>query len=73
VRRFGVPAAVGLVSDGIQRTARYAGVPQKYHATISRGWAELVGHHAAEHGEDDFTVESTISNKSSGSSALAPA
>ena len=25
VRRCGVPAAVGLVSDGIQRTARYAG------------------------------------------------
>jgi hypothetical protein len=36
VRRFGVPAAVGLVSDGIQRTARYAGAPQKYHATVSR-------------------------------------
>ena len=32
VRRVGVPAAVGLVSDGIQRTARYAGVPQKYRA-----------------------------------------
>jgi hypothetical protein len=25
VRRCGVPEAVGLVSDGIQRTARYAG------------------------------------------------
>lgn len=55
VRRFGVPAAVGLVSEGIQRTARYAGAPQKYHATVSRAWVELVGHHAAEHGEDDFT------------------
>jgi hypothetical protein len=56
VRRVGVPAAVGLVSDGIQRTTRYAGVPQKYHATISRAWVELIGHHAAEHGEDDFTA-----------------
>ena len=56
VRRVGVPAAVGLVSDGIQRTARYAKVPQKYHTTISRAWVELVGHHAAEHGEDDFTA-----------------
>ncbi|MGH3376136.1 MAG: hypothetical protein ACRDP6_15485 [Actinoallomurus sp.] len=56
VRRFGVPAAVGLVSEGIQRTARYAGAPQKYHATVSRAWVELVGHHAAEHGEDDFTA-----------------
>jgi hypothetical protein len=56
VRRVGVPAAVGLVSDGIRRTARYAGVPQKYHATVSRAWVELVGHHAAEHAEDDFTA-----------------
>ena len=55
VRRVGVPAAIGLVSDGIQRTARYARVPQKYHATMSRAWVELVGHHATDHGEDDFT------------------
>jgi hypothetical protein len=46
VRRYGTAAAVGLVSDGIQRTARYAGAPQKYHATVSRAWVELVGHHA---------------------------
>ena len=45
VRRHGVPAAVTLVSDGIRRTARYQGAPQKYHATISRAWVELVGHH----------------------------
>ncbi|WP_051755849.1 hypothetical protein [Kitasatospora purpeofusca] len=56
VRRFGTPAAVGLVSDGIRRTARYAGAPQKYHATVSRAWVELVGHHAAEHDGDDFTT-----------------
>ena len=54
VRRYGVPAAIGLVSDGIQRTARYAGAPQKYHATVSRVWVELVGHHAAERAEPDF-------------------
>ncbi|MGW2087906.1 hypothetical protein [Streptomyces sp. NPDC001880] len=56
VQRCGVPEAVGLVSDGIQRTARYAGAPQKYHATVSRAWVELVGHHAAELGEGDFTA-----------------
>jgi hypothetical protein len=56
VRRCGVPAAVGLVSDGIQRTTRYAGAPQKYHATVSRAWVELVGHHALESGEGDFTA-----------------
>jgi hypothetical protein len=53
VRRCGVPAAIGVISDGIQRTARYAGAPQKYHATVSRAWVELVGHHAAEHGEGE--------------------
>lgn len=54
VRRFGVAAAVDLVSDGIRRTARYAGAPQKYHATVSRAWVELVGFHVAEGGADDF-------------------
>lgn len=55
VRRFGVAAAVGLVSAGIRQTARYAGAPQKYHATVSRAWVEIIGHHAAEPGAgDDF-------------------
>ena len=56
VRRCGVAAAVAVVSDGIQRTARYAGAPQKYHATASRAWVELVGYHAADSGEDDFAA-----------------
>jgi hypothetical protein len=43
-----VPDAIRLVSDGIQRTARYAGAPQKYNATVSRAWVELVGHHTEE-------------------------
>ena len=59
VRRCGVAAAVGVVSDGIQRTARYAGAPQKYHATVSRAWVELVGHHAAERDEQDFAAFAT--------------
>jgi hypothetical protein len=54
VRRVGMPAAVALVSEGIRRTARYAGAPQKYHATISRAWVELVAHHTAEREEPDF-------------------
>jgi hypothetical protein len=52
VRRYGTDAAVALVSDGIRRTARYAGAPQKYHATVSRAWVELVGHHVT--AGDDF-------------------
>ncbi|WCN78622.1 hypothetical protein [Micromonospora sp. LH3U1] len=56
VRAAGMPAAIGLVSDGIQRTARYAGMPQKYHATVSRAWVELVAHHIADRATGDFTV-----------------
>jgi hypothetical protein len=56
VRRSGMPHAIALVSDGIQRTARYAGAPQKYHVTISRAWVELVAHHAVEDRTPDFTA-----------------
>lgn len=54
VRSCGTPKAISLVSEGIQRTARYAGAPQKYHATVSRAWVELVGYHVDEHPEIDF-------------------
>ncbi len=54
VRRYGVPEAIDLISDGIQRTARYAGAPQKYHATVSRAWVELIGHHATDSPHQDF-------------------
>lgn len=46
VHRHGAPAA-GLVADGILRTATAAGAPQKYHATMTRAWVELVAHAAA--------------------------
>jgi hypothetical protein len=54
VRRYGTDAATELVSDGIQRTARYAGNPHKYNATVSRAWVELVGHHAGHSATSDF-------------------
>jgi hypothetical protein len=54
VRTVGMPPAIKLISDGIQRTARYAGAPQKYNATVSRAWVELVGHHAVERQAVDF-------------------
>jgi hypothetical protein len=56
VRRVGMPAAIALVSKGIQRTARYERAPQKYHVTVSRAWVELVAHHAAEHDQPDFAA-----------------
>jgi hypothetical protein len=54
VRRYGTATAIDLVADGIRRTARYAGAPQKYHATVSRAWVELVGFHVATGAESDF-------------------
>lgn len=54
VRRYGTGAAVDLMSDGLRRTARYAGAPQKYNATVSRAWVELIGHHTVADRLDDF-------------------
>jgi hypothetical protein len=54
VRRHGVEEAIGVVGEGIRQTARYAGAPQKYHATVSRAWVEAVGYHVAEHDFTDF-------------------
>lgn len=48
VRRYGTSTAIKLVSEGIQGLARYAGAPQKYNATVSRAWVELVGHHVGQ-------------------------
>jgi hypothetical protein len=54
VRRHGAAAAAGLVSAGIRQTTRYAGAPQKYHATVTRAWISLVAHHVDPAGPDDF-------------------
>jgi hypothetical protein len=54
VRRYGTTVAIDLVSDGIQGVARYEGTPQKYNATVSRAWVELVGHHAKQSYATDF-------------------
>jgi hypothetical protein len=54
VRHCGTVEAANMVSSGIQRTARYAGAPQKYNATVSRAWVELVGHHADHSDTEDF-------------------
>ena len=49
-----MPAATDVVSDGIRRTARYAGAPQKFHATVSRAWVELIAHHVEHDPTPDF-------------------
>lgn len=54
VRRHGTDRAIALISDGIRQTTEYAGRPRKYHATLSRAWVELVGHHALHDEAADF-------------------
>lgn len=54
VRRYGTPATIDLVGDGLRRLTHHAGVPQKYNATVSRAWVELIGHHTVEDRELDF-------------------
>lgn len=55
VSRCGVDTAITVVSEGIQSTARYAGVPQKYNETMSRAWVVLVALAATESGAGDFS------------------
>ncbi|MFJ8164986.1 hypothetical protein ACIRBY_29240 [Streptomyces sp. NPDC096136] len=43
VRAHG-PAAADLVGEGILATATRAGVPGRFHATLTRAWVELVAH-----------------------------
>ena len=54
IRRYGTAATIDLVSNGIQSVARYAGAPQKYNATVSRAWVELVAHHTEHSDAADF-------------------
>lgn len=49
VREHGTHQATAIVDDGI----RAAG-GDKYHATITRAWVELVGYHVAEEVQPDF-------------------
>jgi hypothetical protein len=56
VRRYGTDEATTLVAEGIKKTARYAGAPQKYHETISRAWILLVAHHITGDPVDDFAA-----------------
>lgn len=44
-RRYGTAQAADKISVWIRHLTAHA--PQKYHATITRAWTEIVGHHAA--------------------------
>ena len=55
VRRYGMPAAIGVICTWIRQIAAYERAPQKYHHTVSQAWVELVAHHvAADPGCTDF-------------------
>ena len=57
VRRYGMPAATGVICTWIRQIAAYERAPQKYHHTVSQAWVELVAHHiAADPGCADFEV-----------------
>jgi hypothetical protein len=55
VRRYGAAQAADKISGWIRHLTAHA--PQKYHATITRAWTEIVGHHvAADPSLTDFDV-----------------
>jgi hypothetical protein len=43
VRRYGTARAADLISDWIRQLTVHA--PQKFNATVTRAWTEIVGHH----------------------------
>jgi hypothetical protein len=47
VRRYGPDRAAGVVSGWIRQLAAYQRAPQKFNATVTRAWTEIVAHHMA--------------------------
>ena len=55
VRRYGTAQAAEKIGAWLRHLTAHA--PQKYHATITRAWTELVGHHmTADPSVADFEV-----------------
>ncbi|HEV2376958.1 MAG TPA: hypothetical protein VGS19_32940 [Streptosporangiaceae bacterium] len=46
-RRYGPARAPQVVAEWISRIAAYEHAPQKFHATVTRAWTEIVAHHMA--------------------------
>jgi hypothetical protein len=57
VRRYGSEQAVAMVARWIRHLAAYERAPQKFNATVTRAWVEIVAHHmaAAPPGQDFAT------------------
>jgi hypothetical protein len=45
VRAHGSSAAVTRIASWIRQISAYQRAPQKYNATMTRAWTEIVGHH----------------------------
>lgn len=48
VRRYGTPEAAERIGGWLRYLTAYAGAPQKYNATVTWAWTEIVGHHLAD-------------------------
>ncbi len=54
-RRHGTAQAADLISDWVRQLTAHA--PQKFNATVTRAWTEIVGHHvAADSSVTDFAA-----------------
>jgi hypothetical protein len=47
VQRHGAVRAAGVVSGWLRHLAAYQRAPQKFNATVTRAWTEIVAHHMA--------------------------
>jgi hypothetical protein len=47
IQRHGTAEAAVRIGQWIRHLAAYERAPQKYNATITRAWTEIVGHHVA--------------------------
>jgi hypothetical protein len=47
VQRYGPDRAADVVSGWIRHLAAYQRAPQKFNATVTRAWTEIVAHHMA--------------------------
>ena len=48
VRRHGADRAADVVSGWIRHLAAYQRAPQKFNATVTKAWTEIVAHHMAD-------------------------
>jgi hypothetical protein len=53
-RRSGAESAVDFARAGLRQATRRAGVPEKYHDTITVAWARIVADHARRDPRDGF-------------------